>query len=65
MTIQTLSQLEHAIGGRPKLRRKKIRLSFYLSPNEAKQLKVYADSQDKTVSELVRGLLKQVLAKQK
>jgi len=66
MKIQTLNQLEHAIGGRPKmkLRRKKVRLSFYLSPNEAKQLKVYADNHDKTVSELVRSLLKSKLAKQ-
>lgn len=32
MTMQTLSELEHSIGGRPKmkLRKKKVRLSFYL-----------------------------------
>jgi len=63
MKVQTLNQLEHAIGGRPKLRRKKVRLSFYLSPNEAKQLKVYADNHDKTVSEIIRGLLKPTLTK--
>lgn len=60
MKIQTLSQLEHAIGGRPKmkLRRKKIRLSFYLNINEAELLKIYAEDNDKTVSQIVRELLK-------
>ena len=58
--IQTLSQIEHAIGGRPKmkLRRKKIRLSFYLNINEAELLKIYAEDNDKTVSQIVRELLK-------
>lgn len=60
MKIQTLSQLEHALGGRPKmkLRRKKIRLSFYLNIKEAELLKVHAETNDKTVSQVVRELLK-------
>lgn len=60
MKIQTLSQLEHAIGGRPKmkLRRKKVRLSFYLNIKEAELLKVHAETNDKTVSQVVRELLK-------
>jgi hypothetical protein len=60
MMIQTLSQIEHAIGGRPKmkLRRKKIRLSFYLNIKEAELLKVHAEDNDKTVSQIVRELLK-------
>jgi hypothetical protein len=60
MKIQTLSQLEHAIGGRPKmkLRRKKVRLSFYLNIKEAELLKIHAETNDKTVSQVVRELLK-------
>ena len=41
-----------------KLRRKKIRLSFYLNINEAELLKIYAEDNDKTVSQIVRELLK-------
>ncbi len=41
MTMQTLEELQHSIGGRPKfkLRRKKVRLSFYLDIREAQRLK--------------------------
>jgi hypothetical protein len=58
--MQTLSQLEHALGGRPKmkLRLKKIRLSFYLNIKEAELLKTYAEDNDTTVSQIVRELLK-------
>jgi len=63
MKMQTLSELEHAIGGRPKriLRKKKIRLSFYLDLKEAEQLKVFADDHDKTISKVVRESLKAVI----
>tara|TARA_R110001592_G_scaffold204892_5_gene455211 strand:+ start:3692 stop:3883 length:192 start_codon:yes stop_codon:yes gene_type:complete len=63
MKMQTLSELEHAIGGRPKriLRKKKIRLSFYLDLREAEQLKVFANEHDKTISKIVRELLKTIV----
>ncbi|MDG1732373.1 MAG: hypothetical protein P8M49_10680 [Thalassotalea sp.] len=60
MKMQTLSELEYAIGGRPKmkLRQKKIRLSFYLNIKEAALLKKHAEINDVTVSQIVRELLK-------
>jgi hypothetical protein len=64
MKMQTLSELEHAIGGRPKmkLRQKKIRLSFYLNIKEARLLKKHAEINDVTVSQIVRELLKPTLS---
>ena len=61
--MQTLSELEHSIGGRPKmkLRRKKVRLSFYLGVKEAKRLRVYADKKDKSISDVVRVQLQPLL----
>ena len=60
MTMQTLEELQHSIGGRPKfkLRRKKIRLSFYLDIRETELLKAYAEASDKTLSKVVRESLK-------
>ena len=63
MTMQTLEELQNSIGGRPKfkLRRKKVRLSFYLDIREAEFLKAYAEANDKTISKVVRELLKPLL----
>lgn len=58
MTLQTLKELDNAIGGRPPLPRKKCRLSFYLAPDEALKLKANAIKTDTTVSKIVRNLLK-------
>lgn len=63
MKMQTLSELEHSIDGRPrmKLRRKKVRLSFYLGVRENEHLKKYADNHDKSNSQVVRESLKPLL----
>jgi len=63
MNMQTLAELEHAIGGRPKmkLRKKKVRLSFYLDLRESQLLKNLADEKDKTTSQIVRESLKSLL----
>ncbi len=60
MTMQTLEELHHSIGGRPKfkLRRKKVRLSFYLDIKEAELLKTHAEVNDTTLSKAVRESLK-------
>lgn len=60
MTMQTLEELQHSIGGRPKfkLRRKKVRLSFYLDIREAELLKTHAEANDNTLSKVVRESLK-------
>jgi hypothetical protein len=59
MKMQTLSELEHSIGCRPKmkLRRKNVRLSFYHGVKEAENLKKYADNNDKSNSQIVRESL--------
>jgi len=59
MTMQTLEELQHSIGGRPKfkLQRKKVRLSFYLDIREAELLKAHAEANDKTLSLVVRESL--------
>lgn len=63
MKMQTLAELELSIGGRPKkaLRKKKIRLSFYLDLKEAQLLNEYAETHDKTISKVVRESLKALL----
>lgn len=63
MTMQTLEELQHSIGGRPKfkLQRKKVRLSFYLDIREAELLKAHAEANDRTLSKVVRESLKALL----
>jgi len=62
MAMQTLEELQNSIGGRPKfkLRRKKVRLSFYLDIREAELLKAHAEAKDNTLSKVVRESLKQL-----
>jgi hypothetical protein len=62
MKIPTLASIDQSIGGRPeKIHLKKVRLSFYLSPEETVILKAYIRGSDSTVSGLVRSLLKPLL----
>jgi hypothetical protein len=63
MKMQTLAELELSIGGRPKkaLRKKKIRLSFYLDLKEAQLLNEYAETHDKTISKVIREMLQAVI----
>ena len=44
-----------------KLRRKNVRLSFYLDIRETERLKEYAEVNDKTLSQVVRESLKAVI----
>lgn len=61
--MQTLEELQHSIGGRPKfkLQRKKVRLSFYLDIRETQLLKNHANANDKTLSQVVRESLTSLL----
>jgi hypothetical protein len=63
MKMQTLAELELSIGGRPKkvLRKKKVRLSFYLDVKEIQLLNEYAEIHDKTISKVVRESLRSLL----
>lgn len=58
MKIQTLQEIEDSIGGRAKTGNRKVRLTFYLSPSEARELKKYSLCEDKPISEIVRQSLK-------
>lgn len=61
--MQTLEELQHSIGGRPKfkLQRKKVRVSFYLDIREAQRLKDHSEKNDKALSQVVRDSLKPLL----
>lgn len=62
MKLQTLDEVETSIGGRPKLIDKAARMTFYVSDMEAKQLKKIAVESDRTVSQIIRMLVKGYLA---
>lgn len=64
MSLPSLQQLEHSLGGRPRNTKEtgpKIRLSIYLSQGEADQLKILAQSEDQSISHVTRRLIKQAL----
>jgi hypothetical protein len=54
--VPTFNEIEHAIGGRPS-KEKKIRMSFYLTKQEAKVLKSISQTKDITMSVIVRKLV--------
>ncbi len=61
---QTLfSEIENSIGGRPRLASKKVRLSFYLTEQEAHDLKIFSLSRDKSVSMIMRELVQKLIKK--
>jgi hypothetical protein len=63
MKIQTLKEIEHSISGRTKSDNRKVRLTFYLNPSEARILKDYASNNDQSISEIVRLSLKKWINK--
>jgi hypothetical protein len=58
--MPTFDEIENAIGGRPP-KEKKIRLSFYMTSQEAQILKAVAEMRDTPLSAIVRGLLKNMI----
>ncbi|MCP4595426.1 hypothetical protein [Neptuniibacter sp.] len=64
MKLQTLSQLEHSIGGRPKTAKTKVRMSFYLTEQEAELLRIASENEARPVSQQVRLLIRQFLEQQ-
>ena len=63
MKIQTLKEIEDAIGGRKETGNRKVRLTFYLNSSEARLIKDYASEQDKSISQIVRSSLKKLIQK--
>jgi len=57
MKLQSLSDLEKSIGGRPKSDKKKVRMTFYLSEDEAQLLRAKATEKSLGMSQLVRTLV--------
>ncbi len=58
MKVQTLAEIEHSIGGRPKSQHKKVRMTYYLDRADFKRLKAHSVFVDKPISVIVRDLLK-------
>lgn len=62
MNLKPFSEIEKTIGGRPKLEEPKVRLSFYMSQNEASQLKMIAESTARPVSQIIRLIVRHQLS---
>lgn len=58
--VPTFDEIENTIGGRPP-KEKKIRMSFYITNQEAQILKALAEMKDTTVSAMARSLLKNMI----
>lgn len=62
MKLQTLDDVERLIGGRPRLPTSKVRIDFYLLPEDAEKLKQFAESKGLALSQLVRSVIRDYLA---
>lgn len=58
--MPTFDEIENAIGGRPP-KEKKIRMSFYMTNQEAQILKAFAEMKDTSISAIARALLKNTI----
>ena len=63
MKLQTMAEIEHAIGGRPKLQSSKVRIGFYVLQNDALKLKEIADIKGLALSQLVRSITRGISIK--
>lgn len=55
--LQTLDEVERSIGGRPRQAQQKVRLSVYLLPAEAQDIRERAERQGLSTSMLLRLLV--------
>jgi hypothetical protein len=58
--MPTFDEIENAIGGRPP-KEKKIRMSFYMTNQEAQILKAFAEMKDTSISAIARAVLKNTI----
>lgn len=58
--IPTFDEIENAIGGRPP-KEKKIRMTFYVTRQEAQILKAFSEMKDVPLSAIVREFLQDVV----
>ncbi len=61
MKLQTQAEIEHAIGGRPRMKNSKVRIDFYVLQDDALKLKQIADSKGLALSQLVRSITREYL----
>lgn len=61
MKLQTMEEIEHAIGGRPRLQNSKVRIDFYVLQDDALKLKQIASSKGLALSQLVRSITREYL----
>ncbi|WP_417228261.1 ribbon-helix-helix domain-containing protein [Amphritea sp.] len=56
-----MAEIEHAIGGRPKLKNSKVRIDFYVSENDADTLKSLAERKGSSLSQLIRSITREYI----
>ena len=61
MKLQTMEEIENAIGGRPRLQNSKVRIDFYVLQDDALKLKQIANSKGLALSQLVRSITREYL----
>ncbi|MCP4595395.1 hypothetical protein [Neptuniibacter sp.] len=64
MKLKTLSELEHSLGGRPRTAKTKVRMSFYLTQEEAELLRIASENEARPVSQQVRLLIRKFIEQQ-
>lgn len=62
MKLPTFLDVEGSVGGRPKVKALKVRLSFYVSPVEADRLRSLAEHKGLSVSILARQITNEYIA---
>lgn len=60
--LRPFSEVEKTIGGRPKLEEPKVRLSFYVSQEEADHLKAMSAQVARPVSQIIRLIVRHHLS---
>ena len=55
--MQSIKEIENSIGGRPKIKNKKVRISVYLSQDEHIKLKNFTEQYSFSISNYVRLLI--------
>lgn len=55
--MQSIQEIEHSLGGRPKVKEKKVRISVYLSKEEHQTLKIFCEQYSFSISQYVRLII--------
>jgi len=61
MKLPTIDEVERSVGGRPKVDNPKVRVSFYLSPDEEQNLRITAQAASMSMSSMIRIVVKKHL----